>query len=78
MEEGEVALGNTPWGVKSLLYHYSQITAVGLGMALLKAWFTLYGMGNAPMCEIALQHEDIPGFETATRLINERIAANGG
>ena len=77
MEEGELVLGNRSWGVKSLLYPYSQITAVGLGMALLTARFTLHGMGNAPVCEIALQYEDISRFEAAARLISERIAAGG-
>lgn len=74
LEAGEATLGKTAWGVKSLLYPYTQITAVGLGMALLTARFTLHGMGNAPACEIALQFEDIPRFETAARLISERIA----
>ena len=77
LEAGEVVLGKRSWGVKSLLYPYTQITAVGLGMALLTARFTLHGMGNAPACEIALQYEDIPRFETAARLISERIAAAG-
>ena len=75
LEAGEVVLGKRPWGVKSLLYPYAQITAVGMGTALLTARFTLHGMGNAPACEIALQYEDIPRFETAARLISERIAA---
>ena len=75
LEAGEVVLGRTHWGVKSLLYPYTQITAVGLGTALLTARFTLHGMGNAPACEIPLQYEDIPRFETAARLIGERIAA---
>lgn len=75
LEAGEMVLGKRPWGVKSLLYPYTKITAVGLGMALLTARFTLHGMGNAPACEIPLQYEDIPRFETAARLISERIAA---
>ncbi len=74
LEAGEVVLGKRPWGVKSLLYPYTQITAVGMGTALLTARFTLHGMGNAPACEIPLQYEDIPRFETAARLISERIA----
>ncbi|GEM_PF-5839493 len=73
LEAGEVTLGRRPWGVKSLLYPYTQITAVGLGTALLTARFTLHGMGNAPACEIALQSEDVPRFETAARLISARI-----
>ena len=77
LEAGEVVLGKTAWGVKSLLYPYTKITAVGLGVALLTARFTLHGMGNAPVCEIALQYEDIPRFETAARLISERIAGGG-
>ena len=77
MEAGETVPGNTAWGVKSLLSPYSQITAVGLGVALLTARFTLHGMGNAPACEIALQYEDIPRFGAAARLITERIAAPG-
>jgi len=75
LEAGEMVLGRTHWGVKSLLYPYTKITAVGLGTALLTGRFTLHGMGNAPACEIPLQYEDIPRFETAARLISERIAA---
>ena len=75
LEAGETVLGRTHWGVKSLLYPYTKITAVGLGTALLTGRFTLHGMGNAPACEIPLQYEDIPRFETAARLISERIAA---
>jgi hypothetical protein len=75
LEAGEMVLGKRSWGVKSLLYPYPQITAVGLGTALLTARFTLHGMGNAPACEIALPSEAIPRFATAARLISERIAA---
>lgn len=75
LEAGELTLGKRPWGVKSLLYPYTQITAVGLGTGLLTARFTLHGMGNAPACEIALQCEDVPRFEAAARLISERIGA---
>jgi len=75
LEAGEVVLGKRSWGVKTLLYPYPQITAVGLGTALLTARFTLHGMGNAPACEIALPSEAIPRFATAARLISERIAA---
>jgi len=78
LEAGEMTLGKRPWGGKSLLYPYTQITAVGLGTALLTARFTLHGMGNAPACEIALQSGDVPRFETAARLISARVGAARG
>jgi hypothetical protein len=75
MEEGETVLHDKRWGVKSLLYPYSQITAVGTGAALLTGRFTLHGMGNAPPCEIALQWEDMDRFDAVAKLIGEKIAA---
>ena len=75
MEAGETVLLEKRWGVKSLLYPYSQITAVGTGAALLMGRFTLHGTGNAPSCEITLQWEDMDRFDAVAKLIGEKIAS---
>jgi hypothetical protein len=75
MEEGETVLLDKRWGVKSLLYPYSQITAVGTGAALLTGRFTLHGTGNAPPCEITLQWDDLDRFDAVAKLIGEKIAS---
>ncbi len=75
MEAGEAIIGETPWGVNSLFYPYTQISAVGLGSALLMGRFTLHGRGSAPICEISVPSEDLPQFEAVTQWIREKIAS---
>jgi len=75
LEDGEALLGNTSWGVKSLFFPYPQITAVGIGTALLSGRFTLHGTGSAPLCEFTLHSDDVQRFEKAARMIGELIAA---
>jgi hypothetical protein len=75
LEEGEALLGDSRWGVKSVFYPYAQISAVGLGEALLAGRFSLYGAGNAPPCEIPVHAQDLERFQAVARQIAERVAA---
>lgn len=78
LEAGETTIQNTAWGVKSLFYPFRQITAVGIGAALLTGRFTLYGPGGTPLFEIALRAQDVDGFAAVAGLIGEQAAAPSG
>jgi hypothetical protein len=74
LEEGESVILNQKWGVKAMFYPYRQISAVGIGHALLRGRFTLYSAGGVPPCEIILPWHNLNNFKAAARMIRLKAA----